>query len=228
MQKVAIVESAYESLPVFPLPNFAMFPHTMTRLHVFEPRYRLMTSEALSTDRLLVLVGLKDGWERDYYGSPPVHEIGSLCKIVNDERLEDGRYTLFLHCLARVRLRTIHQLTPYRTAQVEVVPDDETEDQHELDEVMVRLEGCVRGLILQLGDRGVDLGTVITSTRKPQILTNRLATALATAPADRQALLETTSVRERAEKLCEHAGDLLLRTTEFEDEAVAGDLSMLN
>ena len=227
MQRVAIVEDSYESVPVFPLPNFTMFPHTMTRLHVFEPRYRMMTAEVLATDRLMVLVGLRSGWEKDYYGSPPVHEIGSLCKVVNHERLEDGRYTVFLHCLARVRLVTIHQLTPYRTALVDVVPDEVAEGP-ELDDAVGRLVGCVRGLILQLGDRGVELGKVITSTRKPDILTNRLATTLAAEPADRQRLLETLDVRERAERLCDHAGELLLRSAELSGEPSSVEPSLLN
>ena len=227
MQSVAIVEASYESLPIFPLPNFTMFPHTMTRLHVFEPRYRMMVAEALATDRLLVLVGLRTGWEKDYYGSPPVHEVGSLCKIVNHERLEDGRYTLFIHCVARVRLMTIHQLTPFRTAAVDVL-DDEVVAGPELDETISRLIGCVRGLILHLGARGVELGKVITSTQKPEILTNRLATSLAADPADRQSLLETVDVRERAERLCDHAGDLLLRSAGLDGEFDSVETSQLN
>ncbi len=227
MQRVTIVEESYESVPVFPLPNFTMFPHTTNRLHVFESRYRMMTAEVLSDDRLMVLIGLRPGWEQDYYGSPPVHEIGSLCKIVNYERLEDGRYTVFLHCLARVRLVTIHQLAPYRTALVEVIPD-KLDEGPELDEVLGRLVGCVRGLILQLGDQGVELGKVITSTRKPELLTNRLAKTLAVDPADRQRLLETLDVRERAELLCDHAGDLLLRSAELSGEGGNVESSLLN
>ena len=216
MQHVAIVESQYESVPLFPLPNFALFPNTMTRLHVFEPRYRMLTADALSQDRLVVLVGLKPGWEEDYYGSPPVFAVGSLCKIVNEERLEDGRYNLFMHCVARVRVRTIHRLTPYRTAEVEVIPDHAEEDVEVVEEAIARLVSCVRGLILELGEQGVLLSSVLTSTRKPDILTNRLAAALATDPQHKQALLETTSVRARAERLTDLSGELLLRSSELD------------
>lgn len=216
MQQVAIVESHYESVPVFPLPNFVLFPNTMTRLHVFEPRYRMLTADALSQDRLVVLVGLKPGWEEDYYGSPPVFGVGSLCKIVNEERLEDGRYNLFVHCVARVRVRTIHRLTPYRTAEVEVLPDHATEDVEVVGDAVTRLVGCVRGLILELGEQGAVLSSVLTSTRKPDILTNRLAAALATEPEHKQALLETTSVQARAERLTDLSGELLLRSSELD------------
>ena len=227
MHRVSIVEPTYESLPIFPLPNFVLFPNTMTRLHVFEPRYRMMVAEALATDRLIVMVGLKPGWENDYYGSPPVHEVGTLCKVVNDERLEDGRYNIFVHAIARVRVQMVRRLQPYRTASVEVVPDDELHADH-LDDVMSRLRGCVRGLMTALGEHGTVLGSVVTSTRKPDILTNRLSAALASDPSTRQELLETPSVVGRAERLADLAGDLLLRASSFEPMHPDGEELMLN
>jgi Lon protease-like protein len=214
MQSVDIVEERYDALPVFPLPNFVLFPHTMTRLHVFEPRYRAMAAEALATDRLLVLVGLRPGWEEDYYGSPPVHPIGSLCKIVNDERLDDGRYNLFVHAVARVRIEEIHQLEPYRTASVVVIPDAPAVDDR-VEEAMGRLVGTVRGLMAHVGGDGAQLlGSVLGATRKPDILTHRIAAAIATEPDQRQRLLETPDIAGRAELLTELAGELLLRATD--------------
>ncbi len=227
MQSIAIVDERYESLPVFPLPTFVLFPQTTTRLHVFEPRYRMLVSDALATNRLLVLVGLKPGWEDNYYGSPPAHEFGSLCRIVNEERLEDGRYNLYVHCLARVRLRTIHQLQPYRTAEVEVI-DDSLDEPVALEAAIERLTSTVRGLMLQRGDHAALLAAALSSSKKPGILTHRLAAVLAFEPTIRQQLLETPSPLQRAERLCDIAGDLLLRTTELSLVAEGGDGELLN
>lgn len=174
----------------------------------------------------MVLVGLKPGSDQDYYGSPPTYSIGSLCKIVNEERLaHDQGYNLFLHCVARVRIQTIHQLMPYRTAEVEVIPDDPGASEEVLAEAMTRLIAAMRGLILELGDQSVALSSVLTATSKPSILTHRLATVIATSPADKQALLETPSVHTRAERLTELATDLLLRSTAVQ---VAAQPRMLN
>jgi Lon protease-like protein len=35
-------------LPLFPLPDLVFFPNTRMPLHVFEPRYRQMVSDALT------------------------------------------------------------------------------------------------------------------------------------------------------------------------------------
>ena len=41
---------------LFPLPNLVMFPHVVLPLHIFEPRYRQMTEDALAGDRLITMV----------------------------------------------------------------------------------------------------------------------------------------------------------------------------
>src|SRR6476661_7551383 len=85
---------------LFPLPNLVFFPQVVQGLHIFEPRYRKMTADALSGDQLLTLVLLR---EEDGDG-PDIAEIGCLGRIIHHERLPDGRYNLRLRGLARVRL----------------------------------------------------------------------------------------------------------------------------
>src|SRR6476469_8415765 len=87
---------------LFPLPNLVFFPHVMQPLHIFEPRYRQMTADALEGDRLIALVLPKPGWESDYMGKPPLHDIACIGRIMADQQLDDGRYNLLLRGLARV------------------------------------------------------------------------------------------------------------------------------
>jgi Lon protease-like protein len=68
------------SVRLFPLPNLVLFPHVMQPLHIFEPRYRQMTAEALQDDRFIAMVLLKPGWEAEYAGQPAIHDIACLGK----------------------------------------------------------------------------------------------------------------------------------------------------
>ena len=43
-------------LPVFPLAGALLFPRSQLPLHIFEPRYRAMTRDALAGDRLIAMV----------------------------------------------------------------------------------------------------------------------------------------------------------------------------
>jgi Lon protease-like protein len=109
---------------LFPLPNLVLFPFITQGLHVFEPRYRQLTADALAGDRLIALVMLRPGWEEDYEGRPPVCEVACLGRIIADQRLADGRYNLQLRGLVRARLcGELAPAKPYRTARVELLSD---------------------------------------------------------------------------------------------------------
>src|SRR5262249_4160853 len=111
-------------IPVFPLPNVVLFPQVMLPLHIFEPRYRLMTADALAGDRFLGMVLLRPGWESDYQGRPAVYPVGCLGRILAEQRLDDGRFNLVLRGVARMRLsKEIEQDKPYRYARAELLTD---------------------------------------------------------------------------------------------------------
>lgn len=107
---------------LFPLPNVVLFPHVLLPLHIFEPRYRQMTADALAGDRLIALVLLRPGWEADYEGKPALHTMACLGKIVAEQQLADGRYNLLVRGLSRGRI--LHEVAGdklYRRAQLELV-----------------------------------------------------------------------------------------------------------
>src|SRR5205085_1976564 len=86
---------------LFPLPNVVLFPQVVQPLHIFEPRYREMTADALADDRLIAMALLQPGWEADYEGRPPIHPICCLGRIFAEKHLPDGRYNLLLRGLTR-------------------------------------------------------------------------------------------------------------------------------
>ena len=49
-------------IPIFPLPNVVLFPRVFLPLHIFEPRYREMVSDAIAGEQLMGMVLLRDGW----------------------------------------------------------------------------------------------------------------------------------------------------------------------
>jgi Lon protease-like protein len=109
---------------LFPLPNLVLFPFVMQGLHIFESRYRQMTAEALADDRMLAMALLKPGWEGDYEGRPALFPVVCLCRIVADQRLEDGRYNLQVRGLSRARIiEEVDSGKLYRSARVELLPD---------------------------------------------------------------------------------------------------------
>src|SRR3982751_6544809 len=108
-----------ELLPLFPLPNVVLFPNVFLPLHVFEPRYREMVADALASDRMIGMVLLRPGWDRDYEGRPPIFPIGCSGVMTHVERLNDGRYNIVLRGLERFRIVEEDHERIYRRASVE-------------------------------------------------------------------------------------------------------------
>src|SRR3954468_7257730 len=114
-------------IPLFPLPNVALFPSALLPLHIFEPRYRAMVADALDGERLIGMVMLRPGWERHYEGTPPVYRVGCAGFITHADRLPDGRFNILLRGLEKFRIVSERGARDgvelYRVAQIESIPE---------------------------------------------------------------------------------------------------------
>jgi hypothetical protein len=118
-------------LPLFPLPNCVLLPHATIPIHIFESRYRKMTSDALDSRGLIAMALFEgDGWRQDYEGSPPLRPSVCLGYIIDHLRLEDGRFNLILQGVCRAKITEEAPSEPYRMALLqptEVPPPREGE-----------------------------------------------------------------------------------------------------
>lgn len=119
-------------VPMFPLPDFFLFPGAVAPLHIFEPRYRRMIDDLLDTAGRLVLVAYRPDGPRTEAG-PEVMEVGGLGEIVHHETLADGRFLIWVLGLGRVEVTESPSDRPYRLADVRLVADDQTGDDHARD-----------------------------------------------------------------------------------------------
>lgn len=196
-------------VPIFPLPDLALFPNTLLPLHIFEPRYRAMVTDALARDRRLAIVGLKPGYEGDYAGHPAVHEVAGLGRIVKCERMATGRFNLLLKGELRVRIeRELPSDTLYRLVQSVELQDSGAERDSVpplLDEVK---RACRR--ILEMVRRATpEMEETLAAAVAPGVLCDQVASALIPSPAARQALLEEVDVERRLRRLLVELQDLL-------------------
>jgi Lon protease-like protein len=111
--------------PLFPLPGVVLFPHAVLPLHIFEPRYRQMTADALAGERLIAMSLLTPNWQASTSVSlPTIHPTVGLGRIIAHEHLEDGRYMLVLRGVARARVLqepVVDRL--YRIGELELCSD---------------------------------------------------------------------------------------------------------
>jgi hypothetical protein len=188
-----------EWAPVFPLPNMVFFPRTEVPLHIFEPRYRAMVSDALQHEKRIVISLLKPGWERDYFGNPPCHEVATLGEITEHEPLEDGRFNIVLRGLFRVRLREWTSGNPYRMARPEAIVESRpAPDSNEAEARRNRILGLVQALVQESPSR-TTLSLPATTAAPLEALVNGVIHASELAPEIKQRLLERDDLRARAD-----------------------------
>ena len=188
-------------LPIFPLPDATLFPHTYLPLHVFEARYRALVTDALARDRRLAVARLAPGWERDYEGRPPVRPVAGVGEIVNWERLPGGRYNILLRGEGRVRIeRELPADTLYRLVLARPVSDEPPVGD------VGRLGRRIRaacGRLLDALERPRDLlDAALGAGEPPAVIADRAASGFIPDPDLRQSLLETASVQARLERVC--------------------------
>jgi hypothetical protein len=184
-------------LPLFPLPNIVFFPHTRLPLHVFEPRYRQMVSDALESDQRFGIVLLKSGWEADYFGAPAVYPFGTLGTIEQAVPLEDGRYNIVVR--GDVRFRIVEEVSrvPYRTARVVAEPETERSVQQAYEQ-REWLADLSRQYLRYLPDQ---TAVPEIETVNLDALTNALIMSLNLDIEEKQKLLEMSDVITRAEEI---------------------------
>jgi Lon protease-like protein len=108
---------------LFPLPSVVVFPDVLVPLKVFEPRFVTMVEDALEDDGLVGMALLKPGYEEDYQGSPDIHPMVCMGKILQHKRLPNGHIDFWLYGVERARVVDEVPSSPFRRARVEVVRD---------------------------------------------------------------------------------------------------------
>lgn len=185
---------------LFPLPGVVLFPHAVLPLHIFEPRYRQMTQDALASDKLVAIVQVRPDADWSGASEPQVETVACLGKILNHERLPDGRFNFLL--LGRKRIRIVRELdvpTLYRQAEVEIL-----EDIHP-DPPDTARRGDLIGLYREVARRAdvldPDLDNLLRTDPPLGVVTDLLAQALGLPPSMRQAFLADPRVDRRADGL---------------------------
>ncbi|TCP35503.1 LON peptidase substrate-binding domain-containing protein [Sphingomonas sp. BK235] len=113
-------------LSIFPLPGALLFPQLHLPLHIFEPRYRAMVSDAMARDRRIAMIQPRPDSEDN--AVPDLFAVGCVGRIAEVEALDDGRYNLILQGVSLFRvLREIEVATPFRQVEAELIDTDADE-----------------------------------------------------------------------------------------------------
>lgn len=197
-----IVPPLSDSIGLFPLPNAVLLPGATLPLHIFEPRYRQLVSDALDENALMAMAFLLPGYQEQYHTLlARIHPVVCVGMIRDCLQTMDGRYLVNLVGICRARVVDEDRTGDYRRAYVEAMVPPAA--QAEPDAEFAAAQMCRQMLALPMWDH-------LESVRKArkmcgnsmslEQLVDLMATALLPNEAVevRQLLLAETGVLERA------------------------------
>jgi Lon protease-like protein len=195
-----------ETLPVFPLTGVMLLPGTVLPLHIFEPRYRNLVEDALDGDKIFGMIqpfvpqndnrGPQPG-AADV--APDLYKVGCAGYIEKSEKMPDGRFFVQLKGVNRFRLTEEFELQRgYRRVKAlyQEFPDATLEKNWH----------CERDSILEaLASFGKAHGMQVRPDQAARFsdleLVNLLGVSLPFHPAEKQALLEAPTLKDRESML---------------------------
>lgn len=201
------------------LPNATLFPHTILPLCIFEPRYRAMLADALSSHRLFSVALQRPDRIRE---TPS--EVAGVGIIRASVQNKDGTSQMIVQGMTRIHLGKLVQSKPYRVHEIElfkpkcIKPEVATalmcksrelvkiifdEGLYPGAELLKKLPAseCDAAINAQATDSYQHFLRQIERLEDPEIFVDAVGGTLLTSPAERQVLLETPEIEERLKHL---------------------------
>lgn len=149
--------SKTRELPLFCLGQ-PFFPEGITYLNVFEMKYRNMMFDIAKSDDCLGYIQVDE--------KLGIALVGSLCKVVERELMEDGRQLITLEGVERFRVRKIIKTLPYIVAEIELLEDDKSADVKKAIDLENEVYSYLKYYIRLFRMSGPNKGVVISQAAK--------------------------------------------------------------
>jgi Lon protease-like protein len=188
-------EGKRHRLSVFPLTGALLFPRAQLPLHLFEPRYRALITDALARDRRIGMVQPREGGDDR---RPALYDVGCVGRIAQFEALDDGRFNIVLEGITRFRiLSEMDVATPFRQVQASF---DDYDDTAEPDPLASVLRADLERESRRFADaRGYQLDWDAVARLDDESLVNGIAQIAPFDAVAKQALLEAKTIVDRAD-----------------------------
>ncbi len=144
-------ELSVRELPLFPLPEVVLFPQEVLPLHIFESRYKIMLKSVLESDSMFGVIK----WDPH---TKSMANVGCCAQIIKHQTSEDGRSNIITLGQQRFQVLEIVRSTPYCSAMVSWITDENIESFQSLD--------LLRDSVTEALNDVVKLTSKLTNTQK--------------------------------------------------------------
>jgi len=186
------------TLPVLPLRDIVMFPHMIVPLFVGREKSVVALEEVMSSGKKIILLAQRKP-EEDNPGFDDLFSVGTLGNILQLLKLPDGTIKVLIEGQERVRVHDLQEDTCLR-AQYDVLPEVE-ENEQEQEQVARTVLNQFEAYAKLNKKIAPEVVASVSGIEDVDRLADTIASHLNLKVAEKQELLEMTSVIVRLEKI---------------------------
>jgi ATP-dependent Lon protease len=192
--------SKIDTLALLPLRNTVLFPGVVLPITVGRDKSIQAVNEAYKDKKLIGVVAQKDSNVEDPTVND-IEDIGTVAKIVKLIKMPDGGTTVIIQGIKRMRITSIVSDDPFFKATIDILKEEETPG----DENFEAQAGSIKDLasqIIQLSPNiPSEAAIILKNIENPSFLIHFVSNNLNADIVEKQKLLETQNIKDRAELL---------------------------
>ena len=188
-------------LPVLPMPDIVVFPYMIVPLFVNRERSAKAVDQALSENRMILLVSQKDP-NVDDPKTVDLHDFGTVSVIMRMLKLPDGRVRILVQGFSRAKVEYFDESKPYTTAKVEPKTEPQViADSPELEAIIRNVKSSLEKMVSLGKNISPDLVAIAGNLDDPGRLSDLVASNLDLKVDKAQEILELLDPAERLRRV---------------------------
>ena len=198
------------TIALLPLRNTVLFPGVVIPITVGRDKSIKAVQDAYKADKLIGVVAQKDSNVED----PTVNDlekVGTIAKIVKLIKMPDGGTTIIIQGKVRFRIDAITEEDPYFKAAITALAEEPAPTDEDFNAYVANIKELASQIIQLSPNIPTEAGIILRNIENPSFLIHFVSSNLNTEIKDKQKLLETDQIRQRADLLMQ----LLQRELQF-------------
>ena len=183
-------------LPLVALRDTVIFPEMIVPLQVGRDRSVRALDRAVRSSQPVALITQRSNETEEVQHVDELYSIGTLAKIAQVIRLQDGTIRAIVQGQRRIRLLDLVQTEPHLEARIELVDDDDAKTL-EVEALMASVQGQIEQYVTSGASVPPEVAVAARNISDGGLLADMVAYSPDMTTEQRQELLETVSVPER-------------------------------
>ena len=187
-----------ENLPLLPLRDVVIFPSVVTPLFVGREKSIIALQASMASDKQIMLVAQKEA-QNDNPQGKDVYEVGTISTILQLIKLPDGTVKVLVEGNQRAKITSVKDFKDYHSTDVVVI--EEEEETKDIKKYIASLRKNFQEYVKVTRKATPEVLSTINSIDTLSKLSDTIVGHLSIDLTQKQEILETFSLKDRAEKI---------------------------